>query len=167
MTLTLDDGLCLVAPGGLFDPRTRTLVVADVHVGYVRALQGRGYLLPGVDDRELLARIASLRALLTPARVVVAGDVVHGPASLRAAMDGRSALDRLRDALSGCEAILVTGNHDRGLGAALRGTDVACVARYELGAHVVLHGDDVPEPGTLFLFGLGALGFRARWRKAG
>jgi hypothetical protein len=26
---------------------------------------------------------------------------------------------------------------------------------------------DVPEPGTLFLLGLGALGFRARWRKAG
>lgn len=142
MTLTLDDGLRCVAPGGLYDPATRTLVVADVHAGYVRTLQGRGYLLPGVDDRELLARLARLRARLSPETVVIAGDVVHGTQSLRVGPDGRSALDRLLDALDGCAVVVIPGNHDRGLEAALDGRDVTVCARWGFGPHVALHGDD-------------------------
>ncbi len=141
MTLTLDDGLRCVAPGGLFDPATRTLVVADVHAGYVRTLQARGYLLPGVDDRELLARIDSLRARLDPATVVIAGDVVHGTSSLRRGPDGHSALDRLLSALAGCAAVIIPGNHDRGLDAALDGRDVTVCARWCFGPHVAIHGD--------------------------
>lgn len=143
LVLTLDDGLCCVAPGGLFDPATRTLVVADVHAGYVRALQGRGYLLPGVDDGELLARIAGLRARLDPATVVIAGDVVHGPASLRPSADGECALDRLLAALDGCAAVLIPGNHDRGLDAALAGRDVTVCARWTFGRHAAVHGDEL------------------------
>ena len=142
--LTLDDDLRCVAPGGLFDPATRTLVIADVHAGYVRSLQSRGYLLPGVDDRELFARIARLRERLDPATVVIAGDVVHGPASLRAAPDGASALDGLLSALDGCAAVIVPGNHDRGLDAALHGRGVTVCERWAFGPHVALHGDD-PE----------------------
>jgi metallophosphoesterase superfamily enzyme len=142
--LTLDDGLRCVAPGGLFDPATRTLVIADVHAGYVRALQGRGYLLPGVDDGELFARIADLRARLDPTTVVIAGDVVHGPAALRAAREGgASALDGLLAALDGCDAVVVPGNHDRGLEAALDGRAVTVCARWEFGPHVAVHGDDL------------------------
>lgn len=143
--LTLDDGLRCVAPGGLFDPATRTLVVADVHAGYVRTLQASGYLLPGVDDRELLARLASLRARLSPATVVVAGDVVHGVSSLRPGPDGLSALDRLLDALSGCDAVIIPGNHDRGLDAALDGRGVIVCSRWRFGPHVAIHGDVADE----------------------
>lgn len=138
--LTLDDGLRCVAPGGLFDPATRTLVIADVHAGYVRALQGRGYLLPSVDDRDLLARIAALRAALDPDRVVIAGDVVHGPAALRAP----DVLDGLLAALAGCAAVILPGNHDRGLAAALAGRGVTVEARWTFGPHAVVHGDDLP-----------------------
>lgn len=141
--LTLDDGLRCVAPGGLFDPDTRTLVIADVHAGYVRSLQASGYLLPGVDDRELFARIADLRARLEPATVVVAGDVVHGPASLRSEPGRPSALDQLLATLDGCDAVIVPGNHDRGLDAALADRDVTVCARWSFGRHVAVHGDDV------------------------
>ncbi len=143
MTLTLDDGLCLAAPGGAFDPRTGTLVVADVHAGYVRALQSSGHVLPGVDDRELLARLAALRAMFTPKRVIVAGDVVHGPAALRASAGAPSALAVLLRAFEGCDALVVGGNHDRGLRAALRGSLVTFAERASFGLHVVVHGDDV------------------------
>lgn len=143
--LTLDDGLQCVAPGGLFDPATRTLVVADVHAGYVRTLQARGYLLPGVDDRELLARLAALRARLSPATVVIAGDVVHGTSSFRPGPDGRSALDRLLDALSGCTAVVIPGNHDRGLDTALEGRDVTVCSRWCFGPHTAIHGDVADE----------------------
>lgn len=142
--LTLDDDLRCVAPGGLFDPATRTLVIADVHAGYVRTLQSRGYLLPGVDDRELLARIAGLRAGLDPATVVIAGDVVHGPASMRASQGGESALDGLLAALDGCATVIIPGNHDRGLAAALEGRGVTVCSRWVFGRHVAVHGDE-PE----------------------
>jgi len=137
-----DDGVELLAPGGAYVAAARALVVADLHAGYVQTLQRRGYTLPSQGDDALHARLRAMFARADVARVVVAGDLVHGLPALAGRGGARSPLDALLDALDGRALTVVPGNHDRGAHELLakRGVEVTdCAA---VGPHVVLHGDE-------------------------
>ena len=139
---TLDGGVSLLAPGGAYLAAAKALVVADLHAGYVQTLQRRGYTLPTQGDEGLHGRLRAMFARADVARVVVAGDLVHGLPALAARGGHRSPLDALLDALDGRALTVVPGNHDRGAHDLLvkRGVEVTPFA--EVGPHVVLHGDE-------------------------
>ncbi len=80
----LGDGVTLLAPGGAYVAAARALVVADLHAGYVQTLQRRGYTLPSQGDGALHERLRMMFARADVARVVVAGDLVHGLPALAA-----------------------------------------------------------------------------------
>ncbi|MFO0627419.1 MAG: hypothetical protein U0325_17550 [Polyangiales bacterium] len=91
----LPDDMALLAPGGVFVRDAQTLVVADLHAGYVDTLRHRGVALPPLDDAALLARIDALLRACDPRRVVVAGDLVHGAAATHRRTGDASPLDAL------------------------------------------------------------------------
>ena len=138
----IDGGVTLLAPGGAYVACARALVVADLHAGYVQTLQRRGYTLPTQGDDALHARLRAMFARADVARVVVAGDLVHGLPALAGRGGARSPLDALLDALDGRALTVVPGNHDRGAHDLLlkRGVEVTPCA--EVAGHLVLHGDE-------------------------
>lgn len=100
----------LRASGALWMARTRTLVVADLHLEKGSAYGVRGQLLPPFDSRETLRRLDAEVAALDPQVVVLLGDSFHDPAA-EARLDP-DASDRLTR-LAGERALAwVVGNHD-------------------------------------------------------
>ena len=52
--------LCALAGGGLFHPRTRSLLLADLHLEKASSYAVRGQMLPPYDSIETLRRVAAL-----------------------------------------------------------------------------------------------------------
>jgi len=140
--IALDDDTTLLAPGGAWLPREEALVVADVHAGYVADLQRRGFALPYGHDDDLLARLDALLHAADPARVVIAGDLVHGPGAAHTRSAAPSPLDRVLDRLRGRAVTVVLGNHDAPVAELLRARGVDCVTHCAVGSHAVVHGDE-------------------------
>ncbi|MEI8254494.1 MAG: metallophosphoesterase [Deltaproteobacteria bacterium] len=140
--VVLRDGLELHAPGGVYIPGERTLVIADVHAGYTHTLRSRGYGVPGDAEHGLLARLRALRSSVNPTRVVIAGDLVHGAAAARG--DDDSPLAYFLAALADLEVTVVLGNHDHAIGEWLCARGVRAVRDVAIGPFRVHHGDD-PE----------------------
>lgn len=139
--IALDDDATLLAPGAVWLRSQHTLVVADLHAGYIPTLQKRGFALPSVPDRELLAALRSLLKKTAARTVVVAGDLVHGRGAIVRRDAAPSALDALLDALAGLHLVVVEGNHDRGVAERLYASGVQCAEHHALGPYRVAHGD--------------------------
>lgn len=139
--IAIDPEVTLVAPGAAFLTTSRTLVVADVHAGYVATLQKRGFALPDADDGELHVRMRGLLAQTRPETVVIAGDLVHGEvaAEVRGA---ESPLRAFLGLLGGCKVVAVLGNHDRAIDAALGDAGVTVTETWSVDGHTVVHGDE-------------------------
>ncbi|TAM78315.1 metallophosphoesterase [bacterium] len=129
------DGVAGLTPGVLFLERTRTLVAADLHLGYEEVVGGALPLWSTTEQLGVLARVAhSLRAN----EVILLGDVLHGARmSAQAARCIRNGLAELAE--TGCAVVAVAGNHEgRTRGAEVLGETVESVVRD--GWHL-LHGD--------------------------
>ncbi len=118
MTATMGDVTFMMAGHELrmmperavFWPTRRWLFVADTHWGKCQAFRDAGSALP---MGPLLADLERLRAAAVRVganRVVVLGDLVHGPSSFAPGMD--ELIQQWRPSLP-CDLALVPGNHDR------------------------------------------------------
>jgi putative SbcD/Mre11-related phosphoesterase len=136
-TLTLRDGVVLLAPGAAFLPAESTLVVADTHAGLPSELRARGYAVPQAEDDELHARVQSMLARTGAKTLIVAGDVVHGPGSQR----GRC-LERFVRSIAPVRLRISLGNHDRSIASALDALGIEHDTVLRAGPHIVTHGDD-------------------------
>lgn len=115
LRLVLDQGeLELLAGHAVFEPLSRSLLVADLHLGKGLTFRRHGLPVPSGSSADTLARLDRLIEACQPERLVVLGDLLHGPQALHGLL-----LDRLIDwrarhrSLAVC---LVDGNHDRQAG---------------------------------------------------
>lgn len=140
--LELASGLWADPRGVLWIQPTRTLVIADLHLGYAWVQRQRGALLPVVEFERLEARLLELQAHYAPEFVVFLGDLVHAALPAEPVAE---ALHQLLNALARSSRLVLTlGNHDRRLAAIVSRTSapLACVAAWRSGAHLLAHGDD-------------------------
>lgn len=103
--------LLLDAARAIFWPRAGTLLVADVHFGKAQVFRRAGIPIPQGSTSSDLARLDALLARHAPARLLVLGDLVHGPGRIDDAWASRVRAWRERHAH--VEMIVVAGNHDR------------------------------------------------------
>jgi len=139
---TPDGQIEFLSPGGAYLPEERALVVADLHAGYVQTLQHRGYTLPSQGDEALYERLRAMFACVEVARLLVAGDLLHGRPALVRRGGQRAPLELLLDVLDGRALTVVAGNHDRGVRERLQRSGVEVTDCARVGPHVVLHGDE-------------------------
>lgn len=132
--LEIAPGMRLTGDGAAWLPECRTIVVADVHVGYELATRRRGGYLPSVASGEQVGRrIVEMASAAGAERVVIAGDFRHST---------RDVDDREREEIQSvasvitatCRLDVIRGNHDAGtslldapMHAALRLGDVEIV----------------------------------------
>jgi len=154
--LELDGGLCLDARRAIWLPESRTLAIADPHLGYAWANRHAGQLLPIAVAEDTLPRLIALLEDYAPRELLILGDIVHRAAPVAALVDtlrdlvtqvrGRTLLRALR------------GNHDRHLARLLAdaGIDLPLLGSHAAPPHQFLHGDAVDElaaPAELALVG--------------
>jgi putative SbcD/Mre11-related phosphoesterase len=118
-----------------------TLVVADLHLGYVWAHRFEGQLLPLSAREDSTERLLDLIASYRPAEVVLLGDVVHRVVPVP---ELRSEMRRLAIEVSARARLrIVLGNHDAQLSALLAeiGVEAETARQIQAGPHLLLHGD--------------------------
>jgi uncharacterized protein len=108
-------GLTLLPERAVWRAQSRTLFVADVHLGKAAAFRAAGLPAPAGTTRENLARLDALIDALAARRLVILGDLFHA----RAAFAGGSfdALRQWRARRPDLALTLVGGNHDAAAGA--------------------------------------------------
>lgn len=135
---SLRENLQAHASGAAWIASSRTLLIADLHLGYAWAQRRRGELGPvttGSVERTLFAAVDETK----PERIVILGDLVHAPRPSAAEFTHISeTLHLLRQR---AELTLVAGNHDRGI---VRDFGLAPVAHWEEGEFLATHGDRLP-----------------------
>ena len=109
-----------LAPGALFWPRRRALIVADLHFEKASWFAGLGQFLPPYDSLATLADLEAL-AVVTDARELwCLGDSFHDDAGARRLSGEAAAL--LARMTAGLDWYWISGNHDAGQDMALGGT---------------------------------------------
>jgi DNA ligase-associated metallophosphoesterase len=149
---TAGERLWLLPQRAAYWPRTRTLLIADAHLGKAAAFRRAGVPVPSGTTDQNLALLTTLIAELNAQRVIFLGDMVHSRAARNATSD---AFIRWRSSHSNVEMVLVRGNHDKRAGdppcewlvecmnephivdsLALVHTPQAVPGRYAIGGHV-------------------------------
>ncbi|MEP6822520.1 MAG: metallophosphoesterase [Chthoniobacterales bacterium] len=97
----------------LFHQSQRWLAVADLHFGYEISQRAAGRLHPLWGMASIEKRLFELVADYRPTWLILLGDLVHNRA---AAEPAEHLVARLRER---CETVLLAGNHDRKIAAAL------------------------------------------------
>lgn len=111
MQITLAKITLLLLPEcDVFLPASRSLVIADVHLGKSATFRTRGIPIPEGDTADDLARLDMLIKFHEPAELIIAGDLVHAADGLTPHIVGK--LRAWLDELS-IPVILTEGNHDR------------------------------------------------------
>lgn len=109
------NGLTLLPQRAVWRDDSRTLFVADVHLGKAAAFRAVGLPVPAGTTRENLVRLDAIIAAFRPRRLIVLGDLFHARAAYRGATWHEVAAWRATRA--GLAVTLVIGNHDAGAGA--------------------------------------------------
>jgi uncharacterized protein len=89
---------------------SRTLFVADLHLGKSATFRARGLPVPSGTTQQDLQRLAALVRELSAARIVFLGDLLHSKHSQRAA--AIAPVQTWRAAHETLRCVLVRGNHD-------------------------------------------------------
>lgn len=102
--------MVLLAERAVWLPRTGVALVADVHLGKAATFRRLGVPVPETTTGATLDRLGDLVDRLRAQRLIVLGDLLHGPAARApAVIDALAAWRAARPAL---EVVLVRGNHD-------------------------------------------------------
>ena len=106
----------VLVPGrAAYLPATRTLLVADVHLGKAATFRAAGMPVPEGSAQADLARLCTLVAETAARRLIVLGDLFHARRGATAQVFAEFAA--ARSSFATTEVLLVAGNHDRSLGA--------------------------------------------------
>ena len=102
--------LTLLAEKAAFVAASRTLLVADAHIGKAVSFRALGVPVPRGTTGETLAALTRLVARTGARRIVFLGDFLHSARAHAAATI--AAVTEWRESQPGLELVLVRGNHD-------------------------------------------------------
>lgn len=130
--------LRLLPQRALLDTASRSLMVADLHLGKAATFRAHGLPVPSGTTERTLARLDALLAGTAARSLFLLGDLLHAPEALRPSITKALADWRARHAR--VEVILVRGNHDARAGKLPAGCGIDTVAPgHRLGELRLLH----------------------------
>jgi DNA ligase-associated metallophosphoesterase len=102
--------LSLLPERAAWHAASRTLFVADLHLGKSASFRAQGLPVPSGTTQDNLDRLAALVRSHGAARIVFLGDLLHSRQAQRAS--AIAPLHAWRDAHAALRCVLVRGNHD-------------------------------------------------------
>ncbi|MBD3208852.1 metallophosphoesterase, partial [Candidatus Woesearchaeota archaeon] len=147
MTRTIPPGIRLIGPALLFE-QSKTLVMADLHLGAEASLVNTGVLLPRTQQAMTMQLIRDLTQRTRPRRIVLNGDIKHdfGTISEEEWRDVLSVLDELQKA---APVTVIKGNHDAVLQPILKKRGAAMHPSLLIDGYLIIHGDRAPDKESL------------------
>jgi DNA ligase-associated metallophosphoesterase len=139
-----DEDLYLLPERAAWWPRTRTLLLADVHLGKPASFRAMGVPVPEATTRADLARLDILIELLAPDRLIVLGDLLHARAGR--APDTLREFARWRAARPALDLLLVRGNHDHAAGDPPQEWNIRCLDAPAVEQPFVLAHEPAEDP---------------------
>ncbi len=129
----------------LYLRKHKTLVLADLHIGFEEALAKQGVLVPRFQYKDMIDRLEQIFAQVHPKTVVLNGDLKHEFGGI-SRQEWKETM-RLFDYLSRkCEEIIVVkGNHDPNIGPITAKKAVRVVDEIVFGSIAIVHGDTGPK----------------------
>lgn len=127
--------------------KSKTLVIADLHIGYEEALNKQGVLVPRMMFDEMKKEIEELLKL-KPKIIVVNGDLKHEFGEI-SKQEWFETLDILDILMKKAKVVLVKGNHDTILGPIAKKKGLKIKDYYIIGNICILHGDKIIENGDV------------------
>ncbi len=123
---------------------SKTLVLADLHIGFEEALAKQGVLVPRFQYKDMIDRLEQIFSKIKPKTVVLNGDLKHEFGAITK-QEWKETM-RLFDYLSRkCEQIIVVkGNHDPNIGPLADKKAVKVVDELNLDNIAIVHGDSPP-----------------------
>ncbi len=120
----------------------KTLIIADLHIGYEEALNKQGILVPRFQFDDLYKRVERLLKKSSPDIVVLNGDIKHefGTISKQEWRDTLKILDLLLKYAK--KVVLVRGNHDNIIGPIAEKRGIEISTRYSFEDILVVHGHE-------------------------
>ena len=128
----------------LFHKKSKTLIIADLHIGYEEALNKQGILVPRFQQKELTQRLLKILIKTNPSTIIINGDFKHEFGTI-SETEWRHAL-RIFDLLAkhSQQIILVKGNHDTILGPIAKKRNLEIVDHFILNNIYITHGHKIP-----------------------
>lgn len=105
----------LHAGRGAYLPRENTLLVADLHLGKEATFRRHGIPVPSGSTDGTLAAVSKMLEHTGARRLIILGDLFHARSSLSS--DTCQSVESFLQRHAGVEVVLVSGNHDRHVGA--------------------------------------------------
>lgn len=132
-------------------PEERTVIIADLHIGYESALEAEGIHIPRIQTKTVISSLSKLLDRYEPDRLVILGDLKHEfSRNLGQEMkDVRKVLDSVSDR---ADILLVKGNHDNYIENIVSRIQVPVVGQYKAAGITFVHGH-VPCPDRPLVMG--------------
>lgn len=128
----------------LYLKKSKTLIIADLHLGAEEALVGRGILLPKTQKQELFQQLQKILSQVQPERVIINGDLKHEFNTIN--NDEWRDVLQLLTILQDYEVTVIKGNHDNFLQPILTKRNISLKDHIIIENWLVLHGDTLPKP---------------------
>lgn len=132
-------GVFVTADLCLHLPEERTVVVADLHIGYESALEAEGIHIPRIQTESVKDSLGKIIEKYEPDRLVVLGDLKH-EFSRNLGQEMKDVRSVLESVSSQVEVILVKGNHDNFLENIVSRIQIPLVPMYRAAGLTFVHG---------------------------
>jgi putative SbcD/Mre11-related phosphoesterase len=131
-------------------PKERTVVAADLHIGYESALESEGIHIPRIQTKTIKESLHRIIEKYEPDRLVILGDLKHEfSRNLGQEMrDVRSVLDSVSQQV---EVVLVKGNHDNYIENIVSKIEIPVVPKYHAAGLTFVHGHQPCEERPLVM----------------
>jgi len=126
-------------------PTHKTLILADLHLGFEEQLEREGILVPRVQFKGIIERLKWAFEQVTVKKLVLNGDIKHefGRISRQEWNDIAKLVKFVRE--QGIEIVAVRGNHDTVFGPVARELKIEEVDEVRMGDVLIVHGDYIPK----------------------
>jgi len=124
---------------GLYIVKEKTLIIADLHLGYEETLNKQGVMVPRFSFEDLKKRILNIMEDVEV--VVINGDLKHEFGKIMST-EWRYSKDLL-EMFKDYKIIFVQGNHDRIIKPIIKNMEL--VDEYKIGDILITHGDQIKD----------------------
>ncbi|MBS3174294.1 metallophosphoesterase [Candidatus Woesearchaeota archaeon] len=128
---------------GLYLVKRKTLVIADIHLGYEGSLNSRGILIPRMQYKDTSDRLEKLLKTINVETIIITGDFKHEFGGI-SETEWRNIL-KIIDLLFkyAKRVIIIKGNHDVNLGPIARKRNIELLEYYKIDDILICHGDEI------------------------